>query len=116
MVSELDPIVAVGRGSERLQVLGLPDPDAASFVSEGLLLTPLKSPVKNEATLDFVYAKARQSMHTSRAWIIEGLSHYPQAVFIEAQLGRQRELDYLYAHKTERVAAERPATPAKVET
>ena len=115
-VSQIDPIVAVGRGSERLQVLGLPDPDAASFVSEGLLLTPLKSPVKNEATLDFVYAKARQSMHTSRAWIVEGLSHYAQAVFIEAQLGRQRALDYLDAHKTELVEAERPAKPATGET
>jgi hypothetical protein len=108
-VSQIDPIVAVGRGSERLQVLDLPDPDAASFVSEGLLLTPLKSPVKDEATLDFVYAKARQSMHTSRAWIVEGLSHYAQAVFIEANLGHRRALDYLDAHKTVLVEAERPS-------
>jgi hypothetical protein len=115
-VSLIDLIVSVGRGSEKLQVLGLPDPDASSFITEGMLLTPLKSPVTNEATLDFVYAKARQAVHTSRAWILEGLSHYAQAAFIETQLGHQRALDYLDAHKAVLVEAEPATKPAVGET
>jgi len=106
-VSQIDPIVAVGRGSGKLQVLSLPDAGASSFVTEGLLLTPLRSPVGNAATLDFVYAKTRQLVYASRAWIVEGLSHYAQAVFIQAQLGRQRALDYLDAHKALLVESER---------
>ena len=50
VAANIDPILAVGGGSGSLQILGLPDPDAASFVSDGMLLCPLKSPMTNEAS------------------------------------------------------------------
>jgi hypothetical protein len=97
----------VGRGSGSLQILGLPDPDASSFVTEGMLLTPLKSPMTNEAELNIVYAKARHLVLSPRAWIQDGLAHYAQAAFIEAQKGRQSALDYLNAHQAALVDAEK---------
>jgi hypothetical protein len=98
----------VGHGSRSLQILGLPDPDASSFVTEGMLLTPLKSPITNEAELSIVYAEARQGVHSSRAWVQEGLAHYAQAAFIEAQHGRQEALDYLNSHRAALVETEKP--------
>jgi hypothetical protein len=107
IAANIDPIVAVGRGSSSLQILGLPDPDAASFVTEGILLCPLKSPVTNEGTLDIVYAKARHLVLSPRAWIQDGLAHYAQVAFIEDAAGRQAALAYLNAHRVPLVEAEK---------
>jgi hypothetical protein len=102
----IDPgIPAVGGASGRLQILGLPDAEASSFVTDGILLTPLK-PMTNDAELSIVYAEARQRVPSPRAWIQEGLAHYAQALFIETQQGRQRALDYLDAHTPALVAGE----------
>ena len=105
--ANIDPILPIGRGSGSLQILGLPDPDAASFVSEGMLLCSLKSPMTNGAVLDIVYAKASHLILSPRAWIKDGLAHYAQAAFIEEQSGRQAALDYLTAHRTPLVEAEK---------
>ena len=115
-VANIDPILPIGRGSGSLQIFGLPDPDAASFVSEGMLLCSLKSPITNEAVLDIVYAKARHLVLSPRAWIEDGLAHYAQAAFIEDQAGRQAALDYLNAHRTPLVEAEKAKPTADQET
>jgi len=106
IAANVDPIILVGHGSKSLQILGLPDPEAASFVSEGMLLSPLKLPVTNEALLDIVYARARRLVLSPRVWIQEGLAHYVQAAFIDEEAGRKAALDYLNAHRTLLVEAE----------
>ncbi len=113
VAANIDPVPAVGGGSGGLQILALSDPDAASFVSEGMLLCPLKSPVSNDAVLDIVYAKARHLVWSPRAWIQEGLAHYAQAVFIADNAGRQAALDYLNAHRTPLVEAEKATKPGE---
>jgi hypothetical protein len=107
VATNIDPVLAIGTGSGSLQILGLPDPDAASFVSEGMLLCPLKSPITNEGTLDIVYAKASHLVSSPRAWIQDGLAHYVQAAFIADQAGRQAALNYLTAHRTPLVETEK---------
>jgi hypothetical protein len=109
--ANIDPLVPVGRGSESIEILGLPDPEAESFVSEGILLSPLKSPVSNEAVLNIVYAKARHLVLSPRAWIQEGLAHYAQAGFVEEQTSRSAALNYLREHQTVLVEVDR-AKPA----
>lgn len=113
VAANINPIPAVGGGSGGLQILGLSDPDASSFVSEGMLLCPLKSPVSNDAVLDMVYAKARHLVSSPRAWIHEGLAHYAQAVFIADNAGRQAALDYLNAHRTPLIEAEKAIKPGE---
>jgi hypothetical protein len=105
--ANIETIIPVGRGSESLEILGLPDPEAVPFVSEGMLLSPLKSPVTNEAVLNIVYAKARHLALSPRAWIQDGLAHYAQVAFIEENAGRQAALDYLAAHQTGLVESEK---------
>ncbi|HXR17757.1 MAG TPA: hypothetical protein VN777_16305 [Terriglobales bacterium] len=110
------PIPPLGGGSGSLEILGLPDPDAASFVSEGMLLCPLKSPIANDGVLDIVYAKARHAVLSPRAWIQEGLAHYTQAAFIADDDGRQAALDYLNTHRAPLVEAEKAKPAADRET
>jgi hypothetical protein len=105
--AQIDPIVPVGQGSGSLEILGLPDPDAQPFVTEGILLTPLNSPMTNEAELSIVYAKARHLVLSPRAWIQDGLAHFAQAEFIEKQKGRQAAIDYLTSHATGLIEAEK---------
>ncbi len=107
VAANIDPILAAGGGSGSLQILALPDADAASFVSEGMLLCPLKSPITNEAVLDIVYGKASHLVSSPRAWVQDGLGHYAQAAFIADQTGRQAALDYLTAHRAPLVEAEK---------
>jgi len=107
VAANIDTLPPIGRGASSLQILGLPDPDAASFVSDGMLLCSLKSPIANDGVLDIVYAKARHAVLSPRAWIQEGLAHYAQAAFIANDHGRQAALDYLNAHRTPLVEAEK---------
>ena len=100
VASRPDLTVSLGGDETNLQILSLPDEDDASFVTGNMLLMPLKSQLTNEAELNMVYALARQKMLSSRPWIEEGLAHYAQVAFIEAQKGRQAALDYLDAHKS----------------
>jgi hypothetical protein len=111
VAANIDPLAPIGRGSGGLRILALPDPDAASFVSEGMLLRPLKSPMTNDAVLDIVYARARSMVSSPRAWIQDGLAHYAQGAFIADNAGRQAALDYLNAHRTPLVEAEKAIKP-----
>ena len=107
---QIDPLVPGAGGSAAFEILGLPDAEAQPFVTEGMLLTPLQLPMANEVELSMVYAKARASLRSPRAWIEEGLGHFAQAEFIEKQKGRPAALDYLKAHATVLVEAEQPAS------
>jgi hypothetical protein len=102
-------IPAVGGDAASLRIVALPDPDAAPFVTAEMLLCPLKLPVTNETMLSVAYAQARSMVSSPRAWIQEGLAHYAQAAFIESEAGRQAALDYLNAHSTALVDAEKAA-------
>lgn len=84
--------------SDSLQIAALPDPEAQPFVTQGLLLTPMKAPMTNEIELSIVYAKGRQALPSSRAWVQEGLAHYAQAQFVQEQKGRDAALEYLSSH------------------
>ena len=113
--ANIDTISPVGGGSAGLQILGLPDSDAASFVSEGMLLCPLKSPITNQGVLDIVYAKARHLVSSPRPWIQDGLAHYAQVAFIAEDAGRQAALDYLNAHSSPLLEAEKTKPHASEE-
>ncbi|MGH9530705.1 MAG: hypothetical protein ACRD2S_12395, partial [Terriglobales bacterium] len=103
---KLQSILPAEKSSETLRVLELPDPNGASFVTDGMLLTALKTTITPQASLTLVYALARDSVASPRAWIQEGLAHYAQVLYIEQQQGRQAALDYLNMHRAIFVDAE----------
>jgi len=83
------------RGNRDLQVLQLPNNEAAPFVSDSILLSPLNVPISTDAELNTVYALARQSKISERLWIQDGLAHYAQLEHIEKAGGRSLVLAYL---------------------
>jgi hypothetical protein len=111
VLANLDPI-PTANGSRRLQVAQLPDPNASEFVSESILLVPLKPSATEPDRLALVYAVARGELPSHRAWVVEGLAHYAQAVDIERQHGRGAALAYLGTHGTVLAESEREHSPA----
>jgi hypothetical protein len=109
VMAKLDPLIPVG-GKPRLQVLELSDPNGASFVTDGMLLTALKPTVTPDTELTLVYALTRQLVRSPRAWIQEGLAHCAQLLHIEEQQGRQSALDYLNMHRNALLDAEKSPT------
>jgi hypothetical protein len=108
VMAQLDPFSPVGQGAVgTLQVVQLLDPDAAAFSTQGMLLTPLETPMTREGELTLIYALTRERVWSRRAWIKEGLAHYAQLLHIEQQQGRQAVLDYLNAHRPELAEAEK---------
>ncbi len=106
-LTTLAPIEAIGAAARDLRIFELPDPEAAPFVTEGMLLTPLKSPITNDAMLNIVYAKAFTSVRSPRAWIQEGLAHFAQVLFIEEEGNPAAALEYLQSHQAALVAVEK---------
>jgi hypothetical protein len=107
VASQVEPVIP--SRTARLEIIALPDPDAQPFVTEGILLTPLNSPMTNGAELSIAYAEGRQAAKSPRPWIQDGLAHFAQAEFIEKQKGRQAALDYLTSHSTALIEAEKTA-------
>jgi hypothetical protein len=97
LLGTLDPLPEA-HGPKGIQVVQLPDPAAASFASENLLLTPLQSIVTEQDRLTLIYALARQKTRSPRPWISEGLAHLAQIIDVEHQHGRKAALDYLNVH------------------
>lgn len=95
----LDPLPEA-KGPKGIRVAQLPDPAAAPFVSDGLLLTPLLSTIADQNHLTLVYALARQRARSPHPWINEGLAHLAQVMDIEHQHGRTAALAYLEAHQS----------------
>ncbi|HET9305749.1 MAG TPA: hypothetical protein VFO46_06965 [Candidatus Sulfotelmatobacter sp.] len=105
VLRNLDPLPGAN-GGPNLQVAELPNPDAAPFLSDNLLLMPFR-PLTAEDRLTLVYALARQRATSPRQWISEGLAHYAQALDIDQQHGRKAALDYLNAHASLLVDSEK---------
>lgn len=113
VASNIDPPISTKNGPPPLRVLGLPDTEASAFVTDGILLTPLKSPMGNNGVLDLVYAEAWQHATSPRAWIQDGLAHYAQVAFLEAVQSRSAAVDYLKVHQQALVEAEKQGSPGK---
>lgn len=90
----------------RAEIVELSDPEAASYESGTLLLTPLNRDSKL-AQLTVVHQLAHAEFFSPRPWIYEGLAHFAQAVYREQESGRQAALDDMGSHGAALVEAER---------
>jgi hypothetical protein len=88
-----------GPQREKAQTADLPDPNAASFESGALLLTPLITDDPKLAGLATAHQLTHAAFQSSRPWIEEGLAHFAQALYVEHEKGRSAALDYMAQHK-----------------
>jgi hypothetical protein len=96
-----------GQLREKMKVADLPVPDAASFESGNLLLTPLASSDPKLSGLAAAHQLTHASFLSFRPWIEEGLAHFAQALYLEQQKGRQTALDYMGVHRLAFAESER---------
>lgn len=106
VLANTNPLPTLGAGG--IQVAQLPESGAASFVSDGLLITPLQQ-LTEERRLTLIYALARQKTNSPHLWISEGLAHFAQVLDIEERHNRNAALDYLKAHGAMFVNEEAPS-------
>jgi len=88
-----------GPQREKAQTADLPDPNAASFESGALLLTPLITDDPKLAGLAAAHQLTHAAFQSFRPWIEEGLAHFAQALYVEHEKGRPAALDYMAQHK-----------------
>jgi hypothetical protein len=88
-----------GPQREKAQTADLPDPNAASFESGALLLTPLTTDDPKLAGLAAAHQLTHAAFLSFRPWIEEGLAHFAQALYVEHEKGRPAALDYMAQHK-----------------
>ncbi len=108
---KLNAIAALGRDIQAFPVFELPDSQAASFATRGMLLAPLRMLLTPEAELALVYGLARQYTPSPRAWIQDGLAHYAQALYLARSRGNDAALEYLNQHRDLLAEAEKSPDP-----
>lgn len=106
-----------GAAKGKAQTADLADPNAATFESGALLLTPITSIDPKLAGLIAAHQLTHAAFSSPRLWINEGLAHFAQALYLEHRNGRQSALDYIAQHRFALTMAEgdkeKQATPAQ---
>ena len=96
-----------GAPRQKAETVDLADPEAASFESGPMLLTPLGSTNSAVYELSAVHQLTHAAFFSARLWIYEGLAHFAQALEREQQSGRPAALDFMSRHRTAIVDAEK---------
>jgi hypothetical protein len=96
----------LGKTKEKVQMIELPDANAAPFDSGTMLFTPLNKDQK-VAELTMSHQLAHATIRTPRRWISEGLAQFVQVLVRERQDGRRAATDFLGARLPALVAAEK---------
>jgi hypothetical protein len=106
---KLSPFIAdwFGKPRNRIQVADLPDPKAAPYESQYLLLAPLATTDAHLAGLVVAHQLAHASFSSWRPWINEGLAHFAQGLYLEHEKNRRAALDYLALHSSTFIDAEK---------
>ena len=89
-----------GAPREKATTADLPDSSAAQFESGSFLMTPLAAIDPKLTALAAAHQLTHAAFSSPRPWIIEGLAHLAQALYLEQDKGRQASVDYLTAHRS----------------
>jgi hypothetical protein len=95
-----------GKVKEKVQVIELPDANAAPFESGPMLFTPLDKDQK-VAELTMAHQLVHAIIRSPRPWIKEGLAQFAQALVRERQEGRSAALGFMGVRLPALVAAEK---------
>ena len=100
----------LGKTSEKVQVIELPEPNDAPFDAGAMSFTPLDTRDKKQVELAMAHQVTHAAFHSPRPWISEGLAHFAQFFVRERQDGRRAAYDYLNANLAALIAAEKQNT------
>jgi hypothetical protein len=102
-----------GAPKQGMQVIELNDPDAVSFESGNMLLTPLLTTDSRTYAAMAVHQLTHAAVTSPRPWISEGLAHFAEALEHEQNDGHEAAVDLLSTHASEVADAEKSLTNEK---
>jgi hypothetical protein len=102
-----------GSPEHSIEVVDMPDPDAAPFDSGPMLLVALERSKPKLAGMLTAHQLTHSAFASPRPWIDEGLAHFAQALWLEQQSGRLAALDLMGLHRTSLAATEKAAGEQK---
>jgi hypothetical protein len=96
-----------GKPKSKVEIVEIPEADAAPFDSGTMLFTPLNTRDKNSVQAAMAHQLTHAMMPSPRRWIGEGLAQFAQILVRERQDGRKAALDSLQDKLVLLVAAEK---------
>ena len=84
-----------GAPRSKVEIFELSDPSSAPYESETTWLTPLVNLDARTAQAGLVHSLTHAAFPSLRPWILEGVAHFAQALYIENRDGLRSALDYL---------------------
>jgi hypothetical protein len=97
----------LGAPAGKIEIIDLPDPQAAPYESGRTLLTPVTNATPALAEVAVVHQLAHAAFSSPRPWIAEGTAHFLQAAYRARQDGRQAGLEFMEMHRLGIVEAEK---------
>ncbi len=96
-----------GKPTAPIAIADFADPHAAPFESGTLLLASMAADDAKLAGINLVHELVHSALWSPRPWVYEGLAHFAEAVYREAQGGREAALDLLGIHRSAFLDAEK---------
>ena len=100
----------LGKTTEKVQLIQLPEGNDAPFDSGAMLFTPLRTSDATQIEVTVAHQMAHAAFHTPRLWISEGLANFASFLMREQTDGRRAALDYLGSNLPVLIAAEKQDT------
>lgn len=99
-----------GKPVGKIEVVEIPEADAASFDAGTMLFTPLNTRNQREVEAAMAHQLTHATVHSRRPWISEGLAQFTMALVRERQDGRKAALDFMHEQLLPLIAAEKQNT------
>ncbi len=109
----LRPLVAqwFGEPSHAINIVELAWPEASSWESGTMFLTPLKQSLAEPLQIQLVHQLTHAALYSPRPWIYEGTAEFAQALERERQSGRQAAIEFMQDQSAPLKAAQQPNLP-----
>jgi hypothetical protein len=102
-----------GQPSAPIAIADFADPNSAPFESGTLLMVSMAGEDTKLAGINLVHELVHSALPSNRPWVYEGLAHFAEAAYREAQGGRESALDLLGIHRATFLDAEKDVAAAQ---
>jgi hypothetical protein len=101
-----------GTPSAPVTIADFADAHSAPFESGTMLMASMAGEDSKLAGINLVHELVHSSLPSARPWVYEGLAHFAEAMYRQAQGGRQAALDFLGLHRAAFLDAEKEVAAA----
>jgi hypothetical protein len=96
-----------GKPIGKIEIVEIPEADAATFDAGAILFTPLNTRNQREVEAAMAHQLTHATIQSRRRWMSEGLAQFTMALVRERQDGRRAALDFMREQLLPLIAAEK---------